>query len=167
VSVSSPPGATTSFDPALTAEEAAVALAVLGALTVRADDARPRGKYVRKELAINWAKFPQLGLDMKDYVFARHLTGITYDSDGFTLRSGLLAEDMYTGEPVEFRLEQHKKDWRIEIDHIVSLKDVWSSCGHRWSPKGRNWMKVANDPTNLLPVARSANRAKGNRDAAR
>jgi hypothetical protein len=78
----------------------------------------------------------------------------------------LLAEDMCAGEAIAFHQEEFKKDWQIQIDHIVSLKDVWPSGGHRWSVKGRNWQRIANDPTNLLPVARSINAAKGNRHAA-
>jgi hypothetical protein len=139
------------------------ALAALDGLRVRTK--APSGRFVRTDLSVSWAKFPGVGLDMKDYIFARHLSDVTFEPDGFTVATGLLAEDPYTGQPLDFRLEEDRKRWRIEIDHVVSLKDVWTSGGHAWSPTGRNWQQVANDPGNLLPTEKKVNASKSDQTA--
>jgi hypothetical protein len=140
--------------------------AALDGLAVRGDGPASPGVYQRKDLAIRWARFAGLGFDTKDLVFGRFLAGVEFDPDWFTARRGLLAEDFYTGDPVEFAQAEDRKDWQIEIDHVVSLSDAFASGGHRWSPRGRNWQKIANDVRNLMPVARAVNRAKGDKNAA-
>jgi hypothetical protein len=148
------------------ATEVAAAVTVLDGLAVRADQAQPSGSYRRSDLTAGWLRFNGLGLDTKDYLLARYLDDIEFDSDGFTVRSGLLAHDPYAGQPIEFRQSENRAEWRIEADHVVSLHDAWTSGAHRWSPKGRNWMRLYNDPRNLLPTARAVNRAKGDANAA-
>jgi hypothetical protein len=118
------------------------AVALLDGLVVRSDGHQPSGAYARTTLTAGWVRFAGVGLDTKDYLFARYPDDIEFDSDGFTVRSGLLAADPYTGEPVQFRQEDDRSEWQIEADHVVSLHDAWASGGHRWSPRGRNWMRL-------------------------
>ena len=106
------------------------------------------------------------GLDMKDYVSNTHAIDRVCEADGFTLHNGLIPQDRYTGEPLLFRLEQDRADWQVDIDHIVSLADVYRSGGWRWSVTGTNWLSVANHPGNLLPTACQVNRSKGDKTAA-
>ena len=52
----------------------------------------------------------------------------------------------------------------IDIDHVVSLSDAWQKGAFRWTRTKRT--AFANDPLNLLAVDYSANRQKGDGDAA-
>lgn len=47
----------------------------------------------------------------------------------------------------------------LDIDHVVPLSYAWAHGAHAWSAEQRH--AFANDLRNLLPVAASANRAKG------
>ncbi|MDR1186140.1 MAG: HNH endonuclease family protein [Bifidobacteriaceae bacterium] len=134
------PGSTV-FRPQVEAWELEQAARLLGALPVRPEGAAPRGAYSREALTAGWLKFSGVPLDMKDHIFARHFSDLSYDPDGFTVRRAVLDRDPYTGELVEFTLAEDRSDWQIEIDHVVSLKDAWLSGAWRWSPKGRNWTK--------------------------
>jgi hypothetical protein len=153
-------GLLTRFTSGVEPDERLAALRLLDGLKIRADRWKPPSKYDRKALPLAWRKLDARGLDTKDYVLARELTDKVYDSDGFTLRYGLPPEDCYTGEPIEFRQAEDKANWRIELDHIVSLSDAFTSGGHRWKPNGWNWGWIATDTGNLLPITRTANRDK-------
>ncbi len=48
---------------------------------------------------------------------------------------------------------------RLDIDHIVALKEAHNFGGFAWDKDKRE--QIANDPENLLAVYRSSNRAKG------
>lgn len=48
---------------------------------------------------------------------------------------------------------------QLDIDHLVPLKHAHGHGGHRWPASKRS--QFANDPTNLVPVNASLNRAKG------
>src|SRR5262249_50808797 len=52
----------------------------------------------------------------------------------------------------------------VDIDHVVALGDAWQKGAQQW-PSGRR-IAFANDPLNLLAVDSSANRQKGDGDAA-
>jgi hypothetical protein len=52
----------------------------------------------------------------------------------------------------------------VDIDHVVALGDAWVKGAAYWPPEQR--LALANDPLNLLAVAASANRSKGDGDAA-
>ena len=49
-------------------------------------------------------------------------------------------------------------------DHVVALGNAWATGAGRWSDNKR--LALANDPLNLLAVDPSANRQKGDGDAA-
>lgn len=79
-------------------------------------------------------------------------TAVTFrDSRHCTVDSGEWL-DPYSGET--FYLAKH-----LDIDHLVPLKHAHGHGGHRWPASKRH--QFANDPTNLVPVNASLNRAKG------
>jgi hypothetical protein len=142
------------------------ALPLLDRLHGRPAGFKPAGGYERGEITVGvWARLSGVGLDMKDYVLARHLSGVSFDGDGFTVRAGRL-DDPYTGETVWFEQAKDRAGWVVEIDHVVSLYDAWLSGGHGWSPKGRNWKRFYNFAVGLVPTARQVNGAKGAKSAA-
>ena len=52
----------------------------------------------------------------------------------------------------------------VDIDHVVALGDAWQTGAQQWSHERR--VRFANDPLNLFAVDASANRQKGDSDAA-
>ena len=52
----------------------------------------------------------------------------------------------------------------VDIDHVVALGNAWATGAFQWDIRKR--AALANDPMNLLPVDASANRQKGDGDAA-
>jgi hypothetical protein len=52
----------------------------------------------------------------------------------------------------------------VDIDHVVALGDAWQKGAAHWSAAKR--VAFANDPLNLMAVSASANRQKGDGDAA-
>ncbi|MDO4910510.1 MAG: HNH endonuclease family protein [Corynebacterium sp.] len=62
-----------------------------------------------------------------------------------------ISKDPYSGVPVE-------REANIEIDHIYPLRAAWDMGAHRW-PKSK-LEEFANDPANLVAVARGQNQAK-------
>jgi hypothetical protein len=74
---------------------------------------------------------------------------------------GLLAPDPYTGQRIAFVRGGGSE---VDIDHVVALSDAWQKGAGRWIPGKR--LAFANDPLNLLAVEASANRQKGDGDAA-
>ena len=74
--------------------------------------------------------------------------------------SGDLA-DPYTGTTIHF---VRGDGTLVDIDHVVALGDAWATGAFREPIRER--AALANDPLNLLPVDASANRQKGDGDAA-
>jgi len=157
----------TRYTEEVTGDEAAAAVAMLAGLRVRADDWRPTATYDRTALPLAWAKIARLGMDMKDVLLARAMAPATtvFDCDGYTLRHGEL-DDPYTGKRLIFDQVPDRAEFRIELDHVVSLADAFCSGGYRWSPNGYNWQNLYNDPGNLLAVSKNVNQSKGSRNAA-
>lgn len=52
---------------------------------------------------------------------------------------------------------------RADVDHVVALADAWTTGAASWTPAQRE--RLANDPLELVAVASSLNRAKGDADA--
>jgi hypothetical protein len=148
--------------------EASAALGLLAGLRVRADSWQPPVAYDRAALPLSWARAGRSGMDVKDVLLARQMEpdGRVYDADGFTLRHAVLAEDPYTGRRIVFDQVEDRAAFKIELDHAVSLSDAHTSGGYRWEPGGRNWPRLANDPRGIIAVSKTANAAKGARNAA-
>ena len=53
---------------------------------------------------------------------------------------------------------------KLDIDHIIPLKEAWESGADKWTAKKRK--EFANDYDNLIAVSRSLNRQKGAKDPA-
>tara|TARA_R110000868_G_C10769979_1_gene754649 strand:+ start:106 stop:636 length:531 start_codon:yes stop_codon:yes gene_type:complete len=82
------------------------------------------------------------------------LVAITLDAKGCKVIGGEWY-DFYTATTI-------KNPKLLDIDHIVPLAEVDRSGGDKWSKKKK--MQYANDFDVLLPVNRSANRSKGDKD---
>jgi hypothetical protein len=69
--------------------------------------------------------------------------------------------DPYTEEQISYI---YGDGTLIDIDHVVALGNAWVSGASRWDIRKR--AALATDPLNLLAVDASANRQKGDGDAA-
>jgi len=158
----------TRFSPEVCPDEAEAALGLLMSLKVRRDDWKPVVSYQRPALPLKWARIAGTSMDVKDVMLARQMNweGRVYDSDGFTLKHAVLAEDMYTGLSMVFEQAADRSEFQIQLDHLVSLSDAFTSGGWRWKPSGYNWPRFANDAGNLIAVSRVVNAAKGDKNAA-
>ena len=137
------------------------ALAALDALKALAVKGRaPKTGYDRGRFGNGWASLDG-GCDTHGLILKRDLVRKAFErGDRCEVARGRLA-DPYTavaiayarGGPVE-----------VDVDHVVALSDAWQKGAQRWSDKRR--IAFANDPLNLLAVDASANRQKGDGDAA-
>jgi hypothetical protein len=75
--------------------------------------------------------------------------------------AGTLVPDPYTRTSIRFVYGGASE---VDIDHVVALSDAWQKGAARWADGKR--LALANDPLNLLAVDASANRSKGDGDAA-
>lgn len=65
-----------------------------------------------------------------------------------------------TGEWTDFYYpEVHTQASKVDIDHVVPLKDAWVSGAHAWSKDKRT--QFANDDENIVITNRKYNRSKG------
>jgi hypothetical protein len=140
--------------PSGTAAEVLATLAVKG----RA----PQTGYDRDEFGPQWSDVDRNGCDTRNDVLARDLTGETFEAgthDCVVVR-GTLA-DPYTAHTIEF---VKGAGTSVDIDHVVALSNSWQTGSYAWDEARRT--ALANDPLNLLAVDASANRQKGDADAA-
>jgi hypothetical protein len=136
------------------------ALALLETLPVKGRAAKTG--YSREMFGQAWADTDRNGCDTRNDILRRDLTGsaIKPGTNGCVVLSGKLA-DHYTAQIIGFVRGGPSE---VDIDHVVSLSDAWQTGAFAWpSPKR---LAFANDPLNLLAVDASANRQKGDSDAA-
>ena len=69
--------------------------------------------------------------------------------------------DPYTGDALSW---SGSRAGVVDVDHVVALGDAWQKGAQAWDAGKR--ARFANDPLNLAAVSASANRAKGDGDAA-
>ena len=122
----------------------------------------PMTGYDRDRFGAAWLDTDRNGCDTRNDTLTRDLTRRAYDAGthGCVVLSGILA-DPYTGSRIRFT----KGDGNlVDIDHVVALGNGWVTGGFRWEIRKR--AAFANDPMNLLAVDASANRQKGDGDAA-
>jgi hypothetical protein len=131
------------------------AAAALAALPVKGR--APMTGYARDRFEAGWASVD--GCDTRDRILRRDLTGKTY-LDDCRIESGKL-NDPYTAARITY---QRGGASEVDIDHVVALGDAWQKGAQQWSHERR--VRFANDPLNLLAVDASANRQKGDGDAA-
>jgi hypothetical protein len=145
---------------ASTAPAGQSAVDVLATLAVKGR--APKTGYDRDQFGPAWSDVDRNGCDTRNDVLARDLTGETFKPgthDCVVVR-GTLA-DPYTGTTIEFVKGDGSS---VDIDHVVALSDAWQTGAFRWDTARRT--ALANDPLNLLAVDYSANRQKGDGDAA-
>ena len=119
----------------------------------------PKTGYSREQFGDEWATVG--GCDTRDRMLTRDLTEKTYDpGDPCEVQSGRLS-DPYTATAITFVIRGASE---VDIDHVVALSDAWQKGAQQW-PHSRR-VRMANDPLNLLSVDASANRQKGDGDAA-
>jgi hypothetical protein len=137
------------------AERRGSAAAALATLPVKGR--APKTGYSREQFDDGWASAD--GCDTRDRILTRDLTDKAY-LDDCRVESGKL-DDPYTAARVTY---QRGGASEVDIDHVVALGDAWQKGAQQWSRKRR--VHFANDPLNLLAVDASANRRKGDGDAA-
>ena len=122
----------------------------------------PLTGYDRDRFGSAWLDTDRNGCDTRNDMLTRDLTRRVYDPDtrGCVVLSGSL-DDPYTGNRISFT----KGDGNlVDIDHVVAMGNAWATGAFRWEIRKR--AAFANDPMNLLAVDASANRQKGDGDAA-
>lgn len=101
------------------------------------------------------------GCDTHDRILRRDLVRERFaPADRCAILSGRLA-DPYTAAAIGY---ERGGTVEVDVDHVVALSDAWQKGAQQWSDKRR--VAFANDPLNLLAVDASANRQKGDGDAA-
>ena len=120
----------------------------------------PRTGYRRDRFGDGWASVD--GCDTRDRILGRDLRAKAFRSATArcVVLSGRLA-DPYTSATIAFIRGGASE---VDIDHVVALGDAWQKGAQRWPRRER--VAFANDPLNLLAVDASANRQKGDGDAA-
>jgi hypothetical protein len=136
------------------------AVDVLATLPVKGRAAKTG--YDREQYGPPWVDVDRNGCDTRNDVLARDLTGEQFKpgTHDCVVLSGTLA-DPYTGQTIAF---VRGSGASVDIDHVVALGDAWQTGAFGWDEARRT--ALANDPLNLLAVDYSANRQKGDADAA-
>jgi hypothetical protein len=122
----------------------------------------PMTGYDRDRFGQAWLDADRNGCDTRNDILRRDLHPITVKpgTNGCVVLTGVLA-DPYTGTLIDF--ERAVSD-SVDIDHVVALGNAWVSGAWRFDIKER--AALANDPLNLLAADASANRQKGDANAA-
>lgn len=133
---------------------------MLGRLQVKGR--APMTAYQREQFGQAWLDADRNGCDTRNDILSRDLTGKAYKpgTGGCVVLSGHIV-DHYTGLRIDFVRGDGDL---VDIDHVVSLGNAWATGAGTWPLRER--AALANDPMNLLAVDASANRQKGDGDAA-
>ncbi len=120
--------------------------------------------YARSQFGLGWLDPDGNGCDAREDVLRRDLADLQVrpGSNGCIAERGVLL-DPYTGQRLRFE-RGPTTSGEVEIDHVVSLSNAWRTGAAGWSPQRRE--VFANDPLNLLAVARQTNDDKAFWDAA-
>jgi hypothetical protein len=155
--VSTPPKST---PPSVKPKAAATgtALAAVAKLTVKGR--APKTGYTRAQFGQAWYDTDHNGCDTRNDILRRDLKSRRM-ANYCKVLAGTLAPDPYTGTSIRFVYGGASE---VDIDHVVALSDAWQKGAATWAAGER--LALANDPLNLLAVDASANRAKGDADAA-
>ena len=118
--------------------------------------------YDRDRFGPAWLDADRNGCDTRNDVLAAHLTHVVLEpgTHDCVVTTGDLA-DPYTGTVIHF---VRGDGTLVDIDHVVALGNAWVTGAFKEPVRER--AALANDPLNLLPVDASANRQKGDGDAA-
>ncbi len=155
-----PPGASPPPQSSEEGSRGGTALAALAALPVKGR--APMTGYDRRAFGPEWLDADRNGCDTRNDVLGRYLRQRSYErgTSRCVVEAGVL-NDRYTGTKITF-LRGDGVD--VDIDHVVSLGNAWTTGAFSWRLRKR--AAFANDALNLLPADASANRQKGDADAA-
>lgn len=120
------------------------------------------GDYDRDEFGQRWADIDRNGCDQRNDTLRTQLGEVQLKpgTGGCKVLAGTLT-DPYSGRVLAFTSTDPQA---VQIDHVVSLSDAWSSGAWQWSPDRRE--QFANSAQNLLAVDGPTNQAKGDKNAA-
>lgn len=124
---------------------------------MRVVDAAPATGYEREQFYRSWDE--KRTCSTNELVLRRDLDN-SKDGKDCSVQSGVLL-DPYNGAVVRYKPGNGK----VQIDHVVSLKNAWVTGAYGWSPKERR--QFANDLENLQAVSTQQNASKGSKDASR
>ncbi|MEU9985919.1 HNH endonuclease family protein [Streptomyces sp. NPDC007971] len=134
------------------------ALTAAGTLPVKGR--APKTGYSRERFGTAWADTDSNSCDTRDDMLKRDLKDVKFTGGTCKVSYGLLEPDPYSGKEITYRRGRSL----VDIDHVVALSDAWQKGAKYWDPGKR--IALANDPLNLIAVDASANRGKGDGDAA-
>lgn len=94
------------------------------------------------------------GCDARNRILASSLRDVTFKpgTRNCKVTGGVLDPDPYTGQQIPLQ------DRAIEVDHVVPLARAFALGAWQWDPQQRQIF--ANDPIELIPVSKAANRQK-------
>lgn len=146
--------------PSATKPTAAARSAALVALSSLAVKGRaPKTGYSREMFGPAWVDVDRNGCDTRNDMLIDYLTDRTM-SGSCKVMAGTL-DDPYTASTIRYVRGGASE---VDVDHVVSLSDAWQKGATPWRYAKR--VAFANDPLNLQPTDASANRQKGDGDAA-
>ncbi|MEU6194566.1 HNH endonuclease family protein [Streptomyces sp. NPDC047061] len=134
------------------------ALTAADSLTVKGR--APKTGYSREKFGSAWADTDSNSCDTRDDILKRDLKEVKFTDGDCKVSYGVLEPDPYSGKQVTYQRGRSL----VDIDHLVALSDAWQKGAKYWDASKR--IALANDPLNLLAVDASANRGKGDGDAA-
>lgn len=122
----------------------------------------PMTGYDRARFGQAWLDADRNGCDTRNDLLGVYVTDGVFKTGtrDCVVNSGTF-DDPYTGTLIDF---VYGDGTLVDIDHVVALGNSWVTGAFRWNIRKR--AALANDPMNLLPVDASANRQKGDGDAA-
>lgn len=132
---------------------------VLNALPVKGK-AAATGYNRNSKFGNGFKDFNRNKCDERQDALKRDMSRVKYKNHSrCQVASGRL-DDAYTRKAINWKV----KAGSVDIDHVVALKNAWISGAQRLSQSQRQ--ALANDPLNLMAASASANRSKGDRNAA-
>jgi len=154
-------GVTATLTTSADAPAAGTAAATLTTLAVKGRAAKTG--YTRAQFGQAWADVDRNGCDTRNDILNRDLTATTHKpgTHDCVVTTGTLA-DPYTATTITFT--RGNSAHGVDIDHAVALGNAWVTGASALTATQRT--QLANDPVNLLAVDSSANRQKGDADAA-
>jgi len=135
------------------------ALSMLKSLPVKGK-APATGYNRNKKFGNGWKDYDGDKCDERQDTLSRDMSKVKFkDRKKCTVASGTL-HDKYTSKKINWKV----KSGSVDIDHVVALKNAWISGAQQLSQSQRQ--ALANDPLNLIAADASANRKKGDKNAA-
>lgn len=123
----------------------------------------PKTGYDREQFGPTWADVDEDRCDSRNQLLQASLTNVRLEPGSrCVVLEGDLA-DPYTGRRIHFVRGGDYANG-VDVDHLVALGDAWQKGAQQLTAGQR--LQFANDPQNLRAVDPSANRQKGDSDAA-